>query len=208
MQPFTHPSDDTHKIWSRLATGLRDIQVQKCGRWTDGRPLVYYKLTLWAFSSGELKILQKSLQKTNSAKNGGIHGDQYVDLTKRGDSLVAYLFLCLNFVVFTFFLYSSSWCRKKGFIFDMWHPCRPFLLVVLKEICAIFIPTRSDTEIHMENITLSLLGVINGLICGMTKSENSINLLKQMNGNPDLQPRWLPWEHPHQFLHKYCPGLW
>ena len=45
-------------------TGLRDIQVCKCG-WrrtttTDGRtdegPLVYYKLTLWAFGSGELKI--------------------------------------------------------------------------------------------------------------------------------------------------------
>ena len=38
-------------------TGLRDIQVWKCGRrWTDG-PLVYYKLTSWAFGSGELKML-------------------------------------------------------------------------------------------------------------------------------------------------------
>ena len=51
-------------------TGFRDIQVWKCGRRTtyDGRqttddrrrtddgPLVYYKLTLWAFGSGELKI--------------------------------------------------------------------------------------------------------------------------------------------------------
>ena len=37
-------------------TGFRDIQIWKCGRWrTDDRPLVYYKLTLWAFSSGELK---------------------------------------------------------------------------------------------------------------------------------------------------------
>ena len=42
-------------------TGFRDIQVWKCGRRTtdDGRrmddgPLVYYKLTLWAFGSGEL----------------------------------------------------------------------------------------------------------------------------------------------------------
>ena len=45
-------------------TGFRDIQVWKCeqrwtttdnGRWTDDAPLVYYKLTLWAFGSGELK---------------------------------------------------------------------------------------------------------------------------------------------------------
>ena len=38
-------------------TGFRDIKVWKCGRrWTttDGGPLVYYKLTLWAFGSGEL----------------------------------------------------------------------------------------------------------------------------------------------------------
>ena len=40
--------------WS---TGSRDIQVWMCGRrWrTDDRPLVYYKLTLWAFGSVELK---------------------------------------------------------------------------------------------------------------------------------------------------------
>ena len=36
-------------------TGFRDIQVWKCGRRRDDRPLVYYKLTLWAFGSGELK---------------------------------------------------------------------------------------------------------------------------------------------------------
>ena len=40
-------------------TGLRYIQVRKCdnGRrtTTDGDPLAYYKLTLWAFRSGELK---------------------------------------------------------------------------------------------------------------------------------------------------------
>ena len=30
MQPFPHPNDATHKIWSRLATGFRDIQVQMC----------------------------------------------------------------------------------------------------------------------------------------------------------------------------------
>ena len=45
-------------------TGFRDIQVWKCGRRTtynngrrtDDGTLVYYKLTLWAFGSGELKI--------------------------------------------------------------------------------------------------------------------------------------------------------
>ena len=36
-------------------TGFRDIQVWRCGRRTDDGPLVYYKLTLWAFGSGELK---------------------------------------------------------------------------------------------------------------------------------------------------------
>ena len=42
-------------------TGFRDIQVWKCGRWRttddddDDGPLVYYKLTLWAFGSGEFK---------------------------------------------------------------------------------------------------------------------------------------------------------
>ena len=39
--------------------GFRDIQVWKCGRrraTDDDGPLLYYKLTLWAFGSGELKI--------------------------------------------------------------------------------------------------------------------------------------------------------
>ena len=51
------------------ATGFRDIQVWKCGRQTDDGqtddvPLVYYKLTLWAFGSGELKmgVMSKVLQ--------------------------------------------------------------------------------------------------------------------------------------------------
>ena len=30
MQSFPHPNDASHKIWSRLANGFRDIQVQKC----------------------------------------------------------------------------------------------------------------------------------------------------------------------------------
>ena len=46
-------------------TGFRDIQVWKCGwrRWTVDGPLVYYKLTLWAFGSGELKMYKIRLQR-------------------------------------------------------------------------------------------------------------------------------------------------
>ena len=43
--------------WTWL-TGLGDIIVRKCGRrtmTTDDRALLYYKLTLWALGSGELK---------------------------------------------------------------------------------------------------------------------------------------------------------
>ena len=55
MQLFTHPSDATHKIDQDWPTDFRDIQVWKCGwRQTDDGPMVYYKLTLRAFSSGEL----------------------------------------------------------------------------------------------------------------------------------------------------------
>ena len=48
------------KFVQNWPTGFRDIQVESVhnGRTddqTDGRPLVYYKLTLWAFGSGELK---------------------------------------------------------------------------------------------------------------------------------------------------------
>ena len=44
--------------------GFRDIQFESVDddgrRWTDDEPLLYYKLTLWAFGSGELKIEQFS----------------------------------------------------------------------------------------------------------------------------------------------------
>ena len=64
MQPFPHPSDATPIIWSRLANWLQRYSSLKV--WTttddDGRtddvPLVYYKLTLWAFGSGELNKLK------------------------------------------------------------------------------------------------------------------------------------------------------
>ena len=42
------------KFYHDWPTGLSDIQVWKCGRRTDDRPLVYYKLILWAFGSGAL----------------------------------------------------------------------------------------------------------------------------------------------------------
>ena len=58
MQPFPHPSDATHKIWSKLANWSQRYSSLKV--WTttddDDGPLVYYKLTLWAFGSGELKL--------------------------------------------------------------------------------------------------------------------------------------------------------
>ena len=72
MQPFPHPSDATHKIWSRLANWLQRYSSLKVwtttddGR-TDGRTdgsLVYYKLTLWAFGSGELKIWRDTFFKS------------------------------------------------------------------------------------------------------------------------------------------------
>ena len=50
-------------------TGLRDIQVQKCGRRTDRGSLVYYKLTLWAFSSGELKSQTSLLHEKVCLRN-------------------------------------------------------------------------------------------------------------------------------------------
>ena len=45
-------SDATHKIWSRLANWL-----QRHSSVDDDGQLVYYKLPLWAFGSGELKKL-------------------------------------------------------------------------------------------------------------------------------------------------------
>ena len=56
MQPLPHPSDATHKIWSRLASWLQRCTGLKVWMTTDAdAPLLYYKLTLRAFGSGELK---------------------------------------------------------------------------------------------------------------------------------------------------------
>ena len=63
---FPHPSDATHKIWSRLANWLQRYSSLNVWTtmtdewwWTDDWLLVYYKLTLWAFGSGELKSSPK-----------------------------------------------------------------------------------------------------------------------------------------------------
>ena len=56
-EAFPHPSDATHKIWSRLANWLQRYSSLKVWTTDDG-PLLYYKLTLWAEGSGELKMLQ------------------------------------------------------------------------------------------------------------------------------------------------------
>ena len=61
-QPFPHPTNATHKIWSRSANWPQ-IYSSSIG-WTtttDGGPLVYYKFTLWAFGSAQLKIYQREL---------------------------------------------------------------------------------------------------------------------------------------------------
>ena len=84
MQPFPHPSDATHKIWSRLANWLQRYSILKVWTITDDGPLVYYKLTLWAFGSGELKMPLNSLPdadhnlpemktKSPSCPAGGVH---------------------------------------------------------------------------------------------------------------------------------------
>ena len=60
MQPFPHPIDASHNIWPRLANWLQRYSSLKVWKTAD-RPLVYYKLTLWAFGSGELTIILQKL---------------------------------------------------------------------------------------------------------------------------------------------------
>ena len=75
---FPHPNDATHKIWSRLVNWLQRYSSLKVWttddddddrRRTDDGPLVYYKLTLWAFGSGELKINTQTITYTKSSLN-------------------------------------------------------------------------------------------------------------------------------------------
>ena len=60
-------------------TGFRDIQVWKCGWRTDGGPLVYYKLNLWAFGSGELKRWRHHFPHFKSMGAFCCHGNQSFD---------------------------------------------------------------------------------------------------------------------------------
>ena len=67
MAAFPPPSDATHKMWSRFTTWLQ--RYSSLNVWTttdDDEPLVYYKLTMWAFGSGELKInLKHDIKSSN-----------------------------------------------------------------------------------------------------------------------------------------------
>ena len=81
--------------------GFRDIQVWKCGRRTDDGPLVYYKLTLWAFGSGELKT--KTLRKDGCENSISHHKPSLLGVWKQSSSkttyskiLFLYLFLCFQ----------------------------------------------------------------------------------------------------------------
>ena len=57
----------------------QDIQVWKSGRTTtnqtDGGPLVYYKLTLWAFGSGELNKIIVDLRKGGKRADFDLQGN-------------------------------------------------------------------------------------------------------------------------------------
>ena len=55
MQPFPHPSDATYKIWSWFKIGQLASEIFKFESVDDDGPLVFYKLTLSAFGSSELK---------------------------------------------------------------------------------------------------------------------------------------------------------
>ena len=55
MQPFPHPKDATDKIWLKLVNWSWRYFCSKVWTTTDDGALLYYKLTLWAFGSGELK---------------------------------------------------------------------------------------------------------------------------------------------------------
>ena len=66
MQPFPNPSDATQNLIKicHLASEIFKFEnVDNDGRrLTNNGPLVYYKLTLWAFGSGEpIKIKQYTL---------------------------------------------------------------------------------------------------------------------------------------------------
>ena len=87
MQPSPTPVMLHIKFDQDWPTGFRDIQVLKCGRrrtttTEDDGPLVYYKLTLWAFGSGELtteKRWRHHFPHYNSMGAFCCHGNQSFD---------------------------------------------------------------------------------------------------------------------------------
>ena len=55
MQPFPYPNDASYKIWLQSASRSQEtFMFESMDRRTPARVLSY-KLTLWAFGSGELK---------------------------------------------------------------------------------------------------------------------------------------------------------
>ena len=60
-QPIPHLSDATHKIWIWLAYLLQRYSSLKVLTTDDNGPIVYYKVTLWAFGSGEIKSRSSNL---------------------------------------------------------------------------------------------------------------------------------------------------
>ena len=71
MQPFPNPSDASYKIWLQSTSRSQRYSCLKV--WTHGRTdaltparVPSYKLTLWAFGSGELKSNDKEPIQSNS----------------------------------------------------------------------------------------------------------------------------------------------
>ena len=69
MQPFRHPNDASDKIWLQSASWSRRYSCLKV--WTHVRTparVPSYKLTLWAFGSGELKKKQIIFEDVRTGK--------------------------------------------------------------------------------------------------------------------------------------------
>ena len=91
MLPFSHPSDATHKIWSRLANWLQRLVKFESVDDDDGRRrtigilkahLVSLRLR-WAYKSKYLKVTQIKLSTgTLSLRQGNIHSMQSQSIVK------------------------------------------------------------------------------------------------------------------------------
>ena len=66
MQPFPHPS----YIWNLIKIGHLASEIFKFESVDDDGPLVYYKLTLWAFGSSELKFYVYDLKSIYWVEDG------------------------------------------------------------------------------------------------------------------------------------------